>query len=169
MGMPADGTNKPAGISIAAIVLALMAAVGLLAAGLLVAVLFLKHYPVVPNIPTVHLFVVCFDLLIFLLVLWSIWTVVGLFQLKPWARFSILALGALDLCFFGVQSVGLLMLRSRSDFSLTMPTGPGAIHVSTVLLEIAAFDAVLALIGVWWLVYFSLSHVRLAFVGEHTS
>ena len=167
--MPADTANKPAGISIAAIVLALMAIVGLLVAGLLVAVLFLKHYPIVPNIPTVRLFVVCFDLLIFLLVVWSIWTVVGLFQLKPWARFSMLALGALDLCFFGVQSVGLLMLRSRSDISMTMPTGPNGIHVSTVLLEIAAFDAVLALIGVWWLVYFSLPHVRLAFVGEHTS
>jgi len=101
---------------------------------------------------------------VFLLVLWSIWTVVGLFQLKPWARFSILALGALDLCFFGVQCVGLLMLRGRYDFSMTMPTGPGAVQVSTLLLEIAAFDAVLALIGVWWLVYFSLAHVRVAFV-----
>lgn len=165
--MPID--KKPAGISIAAIVLALMAVFGLLIAGLLVAVLFLKHYPIVPNIPAVRLFVICFDLLMFLLVLWSIWTVVGLFQLKPWARFSILALGALDLCFFGVQCVGLLMLRSRSDFSMTMPTGPGAIHVSTVLLAIAAVDALLALIGVWWLVYFGLSHVRQAFGGEHTS
>jgi hypothetical protein len=167
--MPTDGTKKPAGVSVAAIILALMAAVGLLVAGLLVAVLFLKHYPIVPNIPAVRLFVICFDVLMFLLVLWSIWTVVGLFQLKPWARFSILALGALDLCFFGVQSLGLLMLRSRYDFSMMMPTGPGAIHVSTVLLEIAAFDALLALIGVWWLVYFSLSYVRLAFVGHSAS
>ena len=161
--------QKPAGISIAAIVLALMAAVGLLVAGLLVAVLFLKHYPIIPNIPMVRLFVICFDLLMFLLVLWAIWTVVGLFQLRPWARFSILALGALDLCFFGVQSVGLFMLRDRYDFSMTMPTGPGAIHVSTLLLEIAAFDALLALIGVWWLVYFSLGHVRVAFGGRTAS
>jgi hypothetical protein len=167
--MPVDRTKRPAGVGVAAVVLALVAAVGLLVGVLLVALLFLKHYPIVPKIPTVRLFVVCFDLVMFLLVLWSIWTVVGLFQLKPWARFSILALGALDLCFFGVQSVGLIMLRSRYDFSMTMPTGPGAIHVSTVLLEIAAVDALLALIGVWWLVYFSLSHVRLAFDGQSAS
>jgi hypothetical protein len=164
--MPTDRTKRPVGVGVAAVILALMAAVGLLVAGLLVAVLFLKHYPIVPNIPAVRLFVICFDVLMFLLVLWSLWTVVGLFQLKPWARFSILALGALDLCFFGVQSVGLLVLRSRYDFSMMMPTGPGAIHVSTVLLEVAAFEALLALIGVWWLVYFSLSYVRGAFVGH---
>ena len=159
-------TKRPAGVSVAAVVLALMAAVGLLVASLLVAVLFLKHYPIVPRIPAVRLFVVCFDLLLLLMLLWSIWTVVGLFQLKPWARFSILALGALALCFFGVQSVGLLMLRSRYDLSMMMPTGPGAVPVSTILLDIASLDALLALIGVWWLVYFSLLHVRLAFGAE---
>jgi hypothetical protein len=143
-----------------------MSAVGIAIATLLVAVLFIKQYPIVPRIPAVRLFLVCFDLLMLLILLWSIWTVVGLFQLRPWARFSILALGALDLCFFGVQSVGLLTLRSRYDFSMMMPTGPGAMNVSSVLLEIAAFDALLALIGVWWLVYFSLSHVRLAFAAR---
>jgi hypothetical protein len=142
-----------------------MSAVGIVIAGLLVAILFFKHYPIVPRIPAVRLFLVCFDLLMLLILLWSIWTVFGLFRLKPWARFSILALGALDLCFFGVQTIGLLMLRSRYDFSMMMPTGPGAIDVSTILLQIASFDALLALIGVWWLVYFSLSHVRVAFAA----
>jgi hypothetical protein len=65
-----------------------------------------------------------------------------------------------------MQSVGLLTIRSRYDFSMMMPTGPGAIDISTVLLEIAALDALLALIGVWWLVYFSLSHVRVAFAAQ---
>jgi hypothetical protein len=142
-----------------------MSAVGIVIAGLLVAILFIKHYPIVPRIPAVRLFLVCFDLFMLLILLWSIWTVFGLFRLKPWARFSILALGALDLCFFGVQTIGLLMLRSRYDFSMMMPTGPGAVNVSTILLQIAAFDALLALIGVWWLVYFSLSHVRVAFAA----
>jgi len=164
--MSTNRAKRPAGVSVAAVVLALLSLIGLLVASLLVAVLFLKHYPIVPRIPAVRLFVICFDLLLLLLLLWSIWTVVGLFQLKHWARFSILALGALTLCFFGVQSVGLLILRGRYDLSMMMPTGPGAIPVATIVLDIAAFDAFLALIGIWWLVYFSLLHVRLAFSGE---
>ncbi len=163
MEMSAESTNKPVGISLAAIVLALMTAVGALFAAGSIAALFFTRHPIIPPIPTVKLFVICFDILMLLLLLWGIWTVVGLFKLKPWARFSILALGALDLCFFGLQSVGLLVLRTRAGFSMMMPSGPGAINVSAILLEIAVLDALLALIGVWWLVYFSLSRVRLAF------
>ena len=161
--MTTVGTERPAGVSVAAIVLALMAVVGLLFAAVSIAALFLTHNPIIPKIASVRIVVVCLDLLMLLLLLWCVWTVVGLFQLKPWARFSILALGALVLCFFGLQSAGLLVLRSRYDFSMMLPTGPGAIHVSTLLLDIAAFDALVALIGIWWLVYFSLAHVRAAF------
>ena len=161
--MPADSTRKPVGINLAAIVLALMTAVGALFAAGSIAALFFTRHPIIPPIPAVKLFVIAFDILMLILLLWGIWTVVGLLKLRPWARFSILALGALDLFFFGVQSVGLLVLRTRADFSMMMPSGPGAINVSAILAEIAALDALLALIGVWWLVYFSLSHVRLAF------
>jgi hypothetical protein len=161
--MSTNRADRPVGVTLAAIVLALMAISGLLIAALAVSALFLTRHPIIPPIPAVKIFVVCFDLLMLLILLWSIWTIIGLFQLKLWARFSILALGALDLCFFGVQSVGLLVVRSRYDFSMI---APGGIHVPTVLLEVAMFDALLALIGVWWLFYFSLSHVRLAFGGD---
>jgi hypothetical protein len=164
--MPIDRTERPSGVILAALVLAVMAAIGLLVAGLSIAALFLTHHPIIPKIPSVRIFIICFDLLMLLILIWCIWTVIGLFQFKPWARHSILAIGALDLCFFGLQSLGLLFLRSRYDFSMMMPSGPGAIHVSTVMLEIAAFDALLALIGLWWLIYFNLSHVRQAFDGS---
>lgn len=155
--------KRPAGVIVAALVLALMSAVGLLVAGLSVAVLFSRHYPIIPNIPAVRITVICLNLLMLLVLLWSIWTVVGLFQLKPWARFSILALGTLDLFFFGVQSVGLLMLRSRPDLPIMIPVGAGAIHVTAVLLDAAMIEAFIALIGFSWLVYFSLPRVRQAF------
>jgi hypothetical protein len=158
--------KRPAGVTLAAIVLALMSACGLLIAAASMAVFFLTRHPIVPNIPAVRITVICLDLLMLLLLLWSIWTVVGLFQLKPWARYSILALGALDLFFFGVQSVGLLMLRSRPDLPIMVPVGSNGIHITSVLLDAAIFDALIALIGFSWLVYFSLSRVRLAFSGE---
>ena len=155
--------KRPAGVILAAVVLALMSVVGLLFAAASIVALFLTRHPIVPNIPVVRITVVCLDLLLLLLLLWSIWTVVGLLQLKHWARFSILALGTLDLFFFGVQSVGLLMLRSRPDLPVMIPVGAGTVHVTAMLLDAALFEALIAVIGIWWIIYFSLPHVRKAF------
>jgi hypothetical protein len=169
--MPTGEKERPAGVSIAAIVLALMAALGLLFAVLSIAAFFLTHNPIIPHIPVVRLFVACFNLLTLVLIAWCFWTVAGLFQLKPWARLSMMAIGGLDLCFFALQSVGLLVIRGRYDFAgLTIPNGstthPGLISVAEILLYVAAFDALMAVIGVWWLVYFNTQKVRLAFAGD---
>ncbi len=169
--MPRQGIDRPAGVSIAAIVLALMACLGFLLAALSIGALFLTHNPIIPKIPAVRIFFVCFDVLTLAVVVWCFWTVVGLFQLKLWARFSIMAIGAMDLCFFAIQSVGLLVLRGKYDLSgLTIPNGstthPGLIQIQSVLLAVAAIDALLALIGLWWLVYFNTQQVRSAFAGE---
>ena len=148
-----------------------MACLGLLFGALSIGALFLTHNPIIPEISTVRIFFVCLDLLILAIVVWCFWTVIGLFQLKPWARFSIMAIGAMDLCFFAIQSAGLLVIRGKYDLSgLTIPNGstthPSLIQVSSVLLAIAAVDAVLALIGLWWLAYFNTQPARLAFAGE---
>jgi len=169
--MSRQGIDRPAGVSIAAFVLSIMACLGLLVALLSIGTLFLSHNPIIPKIPVVRIFFVCFDLLTLAVVLWCFWTVVGLFQLKPWARFSIMAIGAMDLCFFAIQSVGLLVIRGKYDFSgLTIPNGstthPGLIDIPSMLLAIAAVDAALALVGLWWLIYFNTQQVRLAFAGE---
>jgi hypothetical protein len=169
--MPRHQIDRPAGVSIAAIVLGLMACLGLLFGALSIGALFLTHNPIIPKIASVRIFFVCFDLLTLAVVVWCFSTVVGLFQLKPWARFSIMAIGAMDLCFFAIQSVGLLVIRGKYDLSgLTIPNGstthPGLIQVPSVLLAIAAVDAVLALTGLWWLVYFNTQQVRLAFAAE---
>ena len=165
-GMSTVEAKRPVGVSVAAIVLALMAIVGLLFAALSIGVLFLTHNPIIPRITSVRIVVICLDALMLLILLWCIWTVFGLFRFKPWARFSILAIAALDLCFFGIQSVGIMILRTKYNFSMLLPAGPGGMPISTVLLDIAAFDALVALIGLWWLVYFSLAHVRRAFIGR---
>jgi hypothetical protein len=169
--MSRQGIDRPAGVSIAALVLSIMACLELLLALLSIGALFLTHNPIIPKIPAVRIFFVCFDLLTLAFVVWCFWTVAGLFQLKPWARFSIMAIGAMDLCFFAIQSVGLVVIRSKYDFSgLTIPNGstthPGQIEISSLLLAVAAIDGVLALIGLWWLVYFNTRQVRLAFAGE---
>lgn len=163
--------DRPAGVSIAAIVLAAMACLGLMVAALSIGALFLTHNPIIPKILTVRIFFVCFDLLTLAVVAWCFWTVVGLFQLKSWARFSIMAIAAMELCFFAIQAVGLLVIRGKYDFSgLTIPNGstthPGVIDIPSALLAVAAADAALALIGLWWLAYFNTRHVRQAFAGE---
>jgi hypothetical protein len=34
-----------------------------------------------------------------------------------------------------------------------------------IMLVLAAFYAVMALVGLWWVIYFNLKHVRLVFSG----
>ena len=101
------------------------------------------------------------------MVFWCFWTVVGLFRFRLWARYSMIVLGVLDFLFFASLSAGLVWLRSN-PFVVAMearpnpgmPVSPGALMIG-----LSAFYAVLALIGVWWVVYFNLARVRLAFAG----
>jgi hypothetical protein len=77
-------------------------------------------------------------------------------------------IGGLDFCFFASQSVGMLVIRGKYDFSgLMIPNGstthPGPLNIPALLLMIAAVDGALALVGLWWLVYFSTQGVRRAF------
>lgn len=81
-----------------------------------------------------------------------------------------MAIGGLDFFFFAVQGVGLLALRYRYGFDLAISNG-SASHtamggIPALLLGVAASDGVLALVGVWWLVYFNTESVRLAFSGD---
>jgi hypothetical protein len=80
---------------------------------------------------------------------WGIWTAVGIFRRRGWARISILVFAAL-LTFMGACAVLALLV-------MPFPSTPG---VSSRVMEysrwgIAAFYGALAVIGVWWLVLFN--------------
>jgi len=80
---------------------------------------------------------------------WGIWTAVGIFRRRGWARISIVVFAAL-LAFIGICSLLAVLV-------MPFPSTPG---VSSSFMEkvrwgIAAFYGALALIGAWWLILFN--------------
>ena len=162
-----DASERPGGIYVAAIVLALMGAFGLLSTAFSVVTLFLTKHAIAPEIPSVRILLGVVHLLMLAAVFWCFWTVVGLFRFRAWARYSIIVLGVLDFLFFAALSAALVWLHGNPFVAAmdarpnpSMPFSPGVL-----MLGLSGFYALLALIGVWWVVYFNLARVRLAFAA----
>src|ERR1039457_4325073 len=85
---------------------------------------------------------------------WGIWTAIGIFRRRQWARISIVVFAVL-LTFMGA-SASLAMLFVQ------MPLQPGVSQhaMDTIRWGVGAFYGVLAAIGVWWLVLFNLSSTK---------
>lgn len=161
--MAKDQEGVPAGVVIAAVVLGLMAFVALLIAAFSAFALFVAHSAIIPRIPSVRIVAGGLDALILALVILAACTIVGLFRLKLWARYSITLLGLLDLLAFALMTAGVLVARAKSGMaSMPIPNNPN-VTLGDILLWLAGFYAALALVGVWWMIYFNTGRVRTIF------
>ncbi|HEV2462868.1 MAG TPA: hypothetical protein VGT04_03615 [Acidobacteriaceae bacterium] len=154
-----------AGVAVAAVVLGLMAMVGLLIAGFSAFALFIAHSALIPRITSVRVAAGALDVLLFALVILATFTIVGLFRRNSWARYSMIFLGLLDFVVFAIMAAGVLVARVRSGMgAMTLPNNPN-VTLGQILLWLAAFCAMLALIGVWWMAYFGRSRMLGTFSG----
>ena len=94
---------------------------------------------------------------------WGIWTAIGIFRRRGWARISILIFAVL-LTFMGVGG-GLAILVVQ------LPAQPNVTQgmMNAVRWGMAGFYGLLAGIGVWWLVLFNLRSAKEYFVQEAAS
>ena len=153
----------PSGVVIAAVVLGIMAFVGLLITSLSLVAQFVIKSPLIPRIPSVRLAAAALDALLIALVVLSVLTIIGLFRLRIWARYSMVLLGLLDFIVFGIMAAGVLIFRVRSGMAaLTLPNNP-RFTLGDVLFGLAASYCALALIGLWWMIYFNARSVRQTF------
>lgn len=164
-----DGrVGAPAGVAIAAVVLGLMSFVGLLIACASIIAQFVMNTPLIPHIPVVRMVSAGIDALLIALVILAVCTIVGLFRLKAWARYSILFLGVLDFLVFALMAIGILIARVKWWMaSLSLPNNPH-LKVGDILLWLAIFYGILTLIGVWWLIYFNVKSVRESFANAQS-
>lgn len=160
--------RRPVGVILAAIILGIIALFGILGETAALGFAFFYHSPLIPNLPFVRPFMVVTNGLLLLFFLLCAWTVVGLFRMRPWARISMAAIGGV-IAFFSLM-IGLVMLWAGRFTQMLPPSaGPGipsAGMAQTALTMIAAFYFLIALAGVWWLVYFTRARVRDAFAGS---
>lgn len=117
-----------------------------------------------PSLEMVAAFVMIFALIEASIAVWGGITVAGLLKLKQWARISILILGGL------LVAGGLLFAFSSAMMPVMMKATPmpPQVNMAQMKLIFAAFALVsvgVALVGVWWLVYFLLAGTRAAFAA----
>ena len=166
-------TRRPAGVVLSAIVLGLAAALLLLLATVtLLGAVMMGHAPppttlnpgVATPPPAILIATVaaiaCFYLA---LAVWAIATLIGLVRMRPWARISILIIGAglgcLGLLFaFGCFAAPLLMQ------SMPMPPNSNPAMLHAVFIGMAVASLLVAALGITWLVYFALRRTREAFI-----
>lgn len=161
--MTDEQKRVPAGVVIAAVVLGLMAFVGLLLTALSLIAQFVIKSPLIPRIPAVRMVAAGLDALMLALVVLAVLTVIGLFRLRIWARYSVVLLGLLDFLVFGLMTAGVLIARLKSGMAaMPIPNNPH-LTLGDILLGLAASYAVLALIGLWWMIYFNAKAVRQRF------
>lgn len=154
--------RRPAGVIAAAVVLGLIALIGIFAmlAGLIFAV-FVPN-PILPS--AFRPFVILSDSLGLCFCLFCAWVVIDLLRMRNWARISAVILGALVFLFSALAGVGILLAQK---YAALLPQGPHPIDMTLIFACIAIFYFVIALIGLWWIVYFNLRYVRAAFQASN--
>lgn len=163
--------RRPVGVTVAAVILGLIAVLGLLGVAFSFIGMFLMHNPALHHAArhegaSAQAVVAGTDLVLSGILVFCLWTVVGLFRLRRWARYSVVVVGILIFILASAMSALMLVLRHFVSASpkATMSLAQLSL-ISMVLVAFGAFYAVIALVGLWWAVYFNLKHVRRAFAG----
>ena len=152
--------RRPAGVVVAAVILGLMALMGIFGSLISVVVTVFAGNPAVPPVPGMRAVMIATTVMMLSFSLFCAWTVVGLFQMRAWARYSILAIGGLEFLFSALMCVVMILVRNAPPVTAAAPP---PVSYRAVFLVMAAFYGGLSLIGAWWLVYFNLAPVRAAF------
>lgn len=153
--------KRSAGIVFAAVVLLLLTLAGLLLTLLTTAAMFLNRYPIIPHTVGIQTMVGAANLLLFCFLAFCLWTVVGLFRLQPGAPIRMVLVGVATAAVSGLIGFEFLRLRSLIPPGMLVPGND--VQVASIVLLLAAAYFVAALIGVWWVVYFSIPSVRSRF------
>lgn len=152
--------RRPAGVAVAAVLLGIVAAFGILSMGFGLVFAIFTHNPVLPN--AFRPWVVFSNAIGLCFFLWCGWTVIDLFRMRAWARISAAVIGILVIIFSAIAGAGVLAARR---FAGALPAGATSLNISALMTSIAVCYFVLAAIGLWWVIYFNLAAVRAAF-GE---
>ncbi len=103
------------------------------------------------------------------LAVWGIWTAVGLFRTRRWARYSVLVIGG-GLAVIGLISMLMTLVTMAVSLPATATMSPAQVesmHAMTKVIFgiVALFYGIMCAVGISWLIYFNLKKVRDAFAS----
>ena len=157
--------RKPVGVTAAMVVLGLMTAFGLFLVLFTLLVTLFVHMPLAPLPPGAKAFLAISCLNFFCIFAFCAWTVVDLYRMRSWARYSIVVLGILTTITFGAMCFLSLFAWKVAASRMAARNPLAASHLGVIFVALSLVYAGIALIGVWWAVYFNLKHVREAFAN----
>jgi hypothetical protein len=148
--------SRPVGVTASAVVAIVGSILTLVFAAFAVASLFIQTtQPQPPNSPS---FVVLGALMFVAFACIGVWTSVGLFRLRPWARTAILVFAG----FLAVGSIFTLLMIMAAP----MPAEMGAAAARTVRRGMAVVFGIPFLIAIWWLIQFNTQSTKAAFASS---
>jgi hypothetical protein len=150
--------SRPVGVTVSAIVAILGSILSLLAAVFMVAGLFIEQGPNQP--PNIAQIAIAAAVMFAAFGVLGLWTSVGLFRLRPWARVSILVFAGILAVTYGLA---LLMIPV-----LPMPQDVGVELQHTIRRITIAMVAIPFAIGIWWLIQFNRPSTKAAFASPIT-
>lgn len=153
--------KRPIGLILSAIALSLAALFFLLMAAVIaLAGVFGPHSA---SQPMPHFFIylmLAISLFYAALSVWAILTVIGILRLRSWGRYSILIIGG-GLTVISVFAIfGTLVSRTMFPTLQAQQRNVDSHSLTIVLMVMAAVYALVAAIGIWWLIYFNLRSIR---------
>jgi hypothetical protein len=167
-------TRRPAGVVLSAIVLGFAAALLLLLAAVtLLGAVMMGHAPppttINPGVATpppailiaTVAAIACFYLA---LAAWGIATLIGLVRMRPWARVSIMIIGAGLGCLGLFSALGCFAMPLLMQ-SMPMPPNSNPAMLHAIFIGMAVVALLVAALGITWLVYFALRRTREAFIA----
>lgn len=170
--------KRPAGVVASAVILALLSLFQIAMALMMALAGSLGNKPDLaaarpgaPPPPWMPLFLYALGIFFLALAAWGIATAIGLHRLRRWARYSILVIGG---CMAGLGFVSfltmLLMIPLATAAAISAEPGRAGVPAARITVEvvfgvIALLYALVASIGIWWLVYFNRKAVRAVFAG----
>ncbi len=154
---------RPAGVTASAVVCVLGSAFTLLLAAGAVAALFVQlpagAGPPAPDMAQVRPLMIGFVVVLVAFSGLGVWTAVGLFRLRPWARISVLVFGGF---LVAMSLMGEVFMATAPLPASAVPNVPPGMPVRAMMM--AGYAAPL-LIGVWWLVQFNTAATKAAFAA----
>jgi len=161
--------NRPTPVTVSAILLGPLAALKLLAAlGMVFSGFLFLHKSIPMQSPspfsTSYVATMMFALALFFVALavWNIITMVGLFRMRYWARYSILTIAGCITFFAGAGMILSIAMPFLAHRVATQPD-PDPLNTIGFFWYIALFYAAFAAIGVVHLIYFNLAKTRETF------
>jgi hypothetical protein len=148
--------RRPAGVIMSGILLWIIALLGVAVGGLALGASVFAHRPIIPRIPAVE---VCSYLMVAFCV-FCFWAAVDLLRMRRWTRSAMVPIGGIVFVCSSLAGAGLIWAR---QFAALLPSGPYSGEVQTGILTAVAICFLIALLGVWWMIYFCLARVRAAF------